>query len=148
MPEPAVSITRATAADIDRIESMLREAGLPIAGVRPIIEDFLVIRDGEKDRIVAAGVIEWHAGDGLIRSVVVDPERQGQGLGQALVSALMASTPADLYLLTESATGFFRGLGFESIERDAAPAALRQSEEFRCLCGESAAFMRRSVVAS
>lgn len=146
MTEPAVHITRADATDIDRIESMLQEAGLPIAGVRPIIEDFLVIREGGE--VVAAGVIEWHDGDGLIRSVVVDPEHQGQGLGRALVGALMASTPADLYLLTETATGYFRGLGFESIERNAAPAALRQSEEFRCLCGESAAFMRRSVVAS
>ncbi|MGA0255955.1 MAG: GNAT family N-acetyltransferase [Rhodothermales bacterium] len=142
-------VENARRTDLERIEALLNAAGLPTAGVAAIIEDFRVVRD-EAGRVVAAGVIEWHAEegrepDGLIRSVVVDPSRRSQGTGTHLIEHLKASTEKDLYLLTESATGFFRGLGFESIDRALAPPALRASEEFRCLCGESAAFMRRLV---
>jgi len=134
----------ARANDLSDIESMLIKAGLPTEGVAPLIETFRVARH-EDGHVAAAAVIEWHGDDGLIRSVVVDESRRGQGLGRLLIEDLLSSTDADLYLLTESATDFFRHLGFESIERTLAPALLRQSEEFRCLCGESAAFMRRSV---
>lgn len=129
---------------------MLTEAGLPTEGVDPILEYFKVIRD-DGGRVIAAGVIEWHQGgdsagrDGLLRSVVVDDAWRGKGLGGQLIRSFMDTTMEDLYLLTESATDFFRHLGFESIDRSLAPDAVRQSEEFRCLCGESAAFMRRSV---
>jgi len=143
------SIERAAQADLERIEALLSQAGLPTAGVADIIEDFLVVRD-DLGQVLAAGVIEWHAEpgkrpDGLVRSVVVDPESRGQGLGQFLIETIKASTNRDLYLLTESATEYFLKQGFESIDRALAPPALRASEEFRCLCGESAAFMRRSV---
>jgi amino-acid N-acetyltransferase len=136
--------------DLSRIEAMLMAAGLPTEGVLPLIGTFQVIRDQEGE-VVAAAVIEWHAesameSNGLLRSVVVDPAQRGNGLGKTIVRAIMASTSRDLYLLTDSATDFFRRLGFESIDRSLAPPALRQSEEFRCLCGESAAFMRRSVI--
>ncbi len=135
--------------DLERIVAMLHEAGLPSQGVADIITDFRVVRN-DQGRVVAAGVIEWHAEpdnepDGLVRSVVVDPAFRGQGLGQQLIDALKASTNRDLYLLTESATDYFLKRGFKSIDRSLAPPALRASEEFRCLCGESAAFMRRSV---
>ena len=168
-------IEKAGRDDLARIESMLTAANLPTEGVAPLIESFFVIRD-KSGHVAAAAVIEWHEepargepargeptrgeptrgepargeptheSNGLLRSVVVDPEHRGQGLGKNIVRAVMDSTDRDLYLLTESATQFFRGLGFESIDRSLAPPALRQSEEFRCLCGESAAFMRRSVV--
>jgi amino-acid N-acetyltransferase len=144
-----ITVDRARNGDLARIESMLSQAGLPTAGVAVIIEDFSVVRDAQ-GHVVAAGVIEWHTEegrepDGLIRSVVVDPAFRGKGIGTRLIDHLTASTDRNLYLLTESATDFFRGLGFESIDRSTAPPALRASEEFRCLCGESAAFMRRSV---
>lgn len=153
-------IEKAGRDDLARIESMLTAANLPTEGVAPLIESFFVIRD-KSGHVAAAAVIEWHEepargeptrgeptheSNGLLRSVVVDPEHRGQGLGKNIVRAVMDSTDRDLYLLTESATQFFRRLGFESIDRSLAPPALRQSEEFRCLCGESAAFMRRSVV--
>lgn len=135
--------------DLARIVEMLHGAGLPSQGVSDIIADFHVVRD-EGGQVVAAGVIEWHTDpgrepNGLLRSVVVDPAHRGQGLGEQLLDSLKASTDRDLYLLTESATDYFRKRGFESIGRSLAPPALRASEEFRCLCGESAAFMRRSV---
>jgi len=133
----------ARAADLDRIVSLLSEADLPTAGVAEVLDSFLVIRD--RGLVVAAGVVERHGEDGLLRSIVVDPANQGLGLGKQIASALIASENRDLYLLTETAESFFTRLGFELIPRTEAPAALRASEEFRCLCPESASFMRRSV---
>ena len=133
----------AWAADLDRIVSLLSEADLPTVGVAEILDSFLVIRD--RGIVVAAGVVERHGDDGLLRSVVVEPGSQGLGLGKQIASALIASENRDLYLLTETAESFFSRLGFQLIPRNEAPPALRASEEFRCLCPESASFMRRSV---
>ncbi len=133
----------ARAADLDRIVTLLSEADLPTEGVAEILDSFLVIRD--HGIVVAAGVVEWHGDDGLLRSVVVDPASRGLGLGKQIASALIASENRDLYLLTETAESFFSRLGFQLIQRDEAPLALRASEEFRCLRPESASFMRRSV---
>lgn len=133
----------AGAADLDRIVTLLSKADLSTAGVAEILDSFLVIRD--HGTVVAAGVVERHGEDGLLRSIVVDPARRGMGLGKQIASALIASENRDLYLLTETAESFFTPLGFKLISRDEAPRALRASEEFRCLCPESASFMRRSV---
>lgn len=40
---------------------------------------------------------------------------------------------------------FFVRFGFARVSREEAPPELQASEEFRSLCPESAAFMRRSV---
>jgi amino-acid N-acetyltransferase len=112
-------------------------------GVAEILDSFLVIRD--RGIVVAAGVVERHGDDGLLRSVVVEPGSQGLGLGKQIASALIASENRDLYLLTETAESFFSRRGFQLIPRNEAPPALRASEEFRCLCPESASFMWRSV---
>ncbi|MDE2996784.1 MAG: GNAT family N-acetyltransferase [Bacteroidota bacterium] len=137
------SVEKAVASDLPRIESMLKEARLPINGVAPLIESFSVVR--EEGQIVAAGVIEPLQGVGLLRSVVVDPEWQGKGLGRVLVESLSLGASQDLYLLTESAPEFFARLGFEHVERSHAPETVRQSEEYCSICAESAALMRRSV---
>ena len=122
---------------------MLEQAKLPQSGVAQLIGEFLVAKKG--DQIVGAGAIEMHGSTGLLRSVVVDPDVRGQGVGQRIVNQLLASANEDVYLLTETAESFFVRLGFEPISREEAPADIRASEEFRCLCPESAAFMRRSV---
>ena len=79
----------AWAADLDRIVSLLSEADLPTVGVAEILDSFLVIRD--RGIVVAAGVVERHGDDGLLRSVVVEPGSQGLGLGKQIASALIAS---------------------------------------------------------
>ena len=134
--EPAV------ADDLPRIEALLRDAGLPVKGVAPLIEDFLVVRsDGQ---VVAAGVIEPLTEGGLLRSVVVDPALRGQGLGQAVVDALVHQSHGPLYLLTETAPDFFASRGFEHLSRAEAPEAVRHTQEYCSLCAESAALMWRS----
>ncbi len=129
--------------DLDRILFLLGQSDLPQSGVSQLITDFYVIR--EQGEVMAAGVVERHGANGLLRSLVVDSVCRGRGLGQKVVCALLEDEAADVYLLTETAEPFFVRFGFVRVSREEAPTELRASEEFRCLCPESAAFMRRLV---
>jgi amino-acid N-acetyltransferase len=48
--------------------------------------------------------------------------------------------------LTETAEGFFRGLGYHVIDRGYVIEELKQSAEFRSLCPASAVCMTKSLV--
>ena len=129
--------------DLVHVLKMLSEAGLPVSGVTELADHFLVVKEGAV--VVGAGGIEVRGSDGLVRSIVVHPAYRGKGVGQMLVKSLVSGTKRDLYLLTETAEQFFVRFGFELVSREEAPAKLRDSEEFRCLCPESASFMKRRV---
>jgi amino-acid N-acetyltransferase len=46
-----------------------------------------------------------------------------------------------LYLLTETAAGFFDRLGFDRIERTELPQTIRRSDQFTRVCPETAVAM-------
>ncbi len=99
--------------------------------------------------MVSAIGIERYETDGLLRSLVVAPSVRGQGLGEALVHEIEHHARAiglsSLYLLTTTADKFFDRLGYERIQRDAAPAAVKKSSEFSTLCPSSAVCMRKTL---
>jgi amino-acid N-acetyltransferase len=134
-------------ADLESCLTLLRAAGLPEEGVAEGFARFLKISDGA----IAVGFagLEVHGGHGLLRSVVVDETRRGEGLGVRLVEAASAQARAlglqDLYLLTTTARAFFLGHGFRDVPRDEAPETIRESWEFRSGCPASSAFMRRTL---
>ena len=70
-------------------------------------------------------------------SAVVGPPTHDDG-----TAAAQACGAHDLVLLTSTADGWFPRFGFERISRDAAPASLHASEEFRGACPASAVVMR------
>jgi amino-acid N-acetyltransferase len=47
--------------------------------------------------------------------------------------------------VTATAAAFFAGVGYERVERDAVPDAVRDSAEFSELCPSSAGVMRRQL---
>jgi N-acetylglutamate synthase-like GNAT family acetyltransferase len=131
----------------ETLRELLREAGLPTAGVGDGPGRFFLAVAG--DETVGGGGVEPYGEAALLRSVVVHPERRGVGVGTALVgrlSEVAAATGADeLWLLTETAESFFSGLGFERVPRGDAPPPVRQSEEFTEVCGERAVCMTRPL---
>jgi amino-acid N-acetyltransferase len=81
--------------------------------------------------------------------VAVAPEHRGTGLGIRLTKAaldLAASrrVPA-VYLLTETAGGFFPRFGFRPIPRSAVPAGVLGSVEFTSACPASALVMKLAL---
>lgn len=138
--------------DIDaEAETLLTAAALPIADLRDARETtFFGVRDA--GRLVAITGVEVHGDVGLLRSLAVDQDRRGGGLGHALVLYAEEWSRrrglSALYLMTTTAEAFFARLGYKTIPRSAAPERIAGSAQFAGLCPESSAFMRKFLVAS
>jgi amino-acid N-acetyltransferase len=50
-----------------------------------------------------------------------------------------------VYLLTTTAADYFRRRGYEPVDRDALPPAIRSTEEAARLCPASAACLRKKI---
>jgi amino-acid N-acetyltransferase len=107
---------------------------------------YFVVREDD-GRVVGVAGLEVHGGDGLLRSVAVDPAYRGQALGTRLVAAAMERAALlrlrDVYLLTTTAERWFARRGFEACPRESAPAGIAASWEFRTGCPATAVFMKR-----
>src|SRR6185503_3405463 len=107
----------------------------------------LVAREDEE--IVGTAALELYADGALLRSVAVEPMRQGKQLGHQLTDAALrlASTHGanTVFLLTTTAERFFPKFGFEQITRDQVPQSVRQSVEFQSACAASAIVMRKQL---
>lgn len=139
-------VTPAAASDLPAIVDLLAANGLPTADVQAgSAPAFWVARhDG---RVIGVIGLERFGKVGLLRSLAVSPEHRRTGLGVALSRALethaMRSGMTSLVLLTETAAEFFERLHYRVIARGDAPAAVRESTEFRTLCPDSAVCMIR-----
>jgi len=134
-------------ADLPSVLGLLERSGLPIAGIAQHLETTVVVRDGT--RLVGCAAIEPYGTAGLLRSVAVDPDRRGQGLGTTLTDAALALARRrgirTLYLLTETAVPFFSRFGFAVVPRTAVDPAVQQSVEFTIACPASAVVMVREL---
>lgn len=85
----------------------------------------------------------------LVRSVVVPENARGNGTGTAISNALLehakASGAKRAWLLTNSASGFFEGLGFARVDRSDAPPAIVGTPQFSGVCPASAALLRKEL---
>jgi N-acetylglutamate synthase-like GNAT family acetyltransferase len=145
----STELRRAVAADHEAVCRLLREAELPLDGLSPTLEHFVVAEtDGA---VTAAAGLELYGADALLRSVVVAAGRRGSGLGKRLVEATRGSARdlgvRDVYLLTDTADQFFARHGFTVIERAQVPAGIRSSAEFASVCPDSAIVMRDTLLA-
>jgi amino-acid N-acetyltransferase len=140
-------IESATDGDLPEIHSLLERVDLPLAGVDDHVRTMLVAR--EDGHVVGTAALELYADGALLRSVAVEPRRQGRRLGHELTEAalrLAGTHGADaVFLLTTTADGFFPKFGFERIARDDVPANVRASVEFRSVCPASAIVMRKHL---
>ncbi len=136
-------IRPATPADLPRVERLLTESSLPLAGVSEALKDFVVAEAGG-DLVGVAG-LEICRDDALLRSVAVSPGWRSRGLGRQLVTRAIAEAESRglraLYLLTTTAEHYFPSFGFKHISRDDVPDAVRATEEFTTACPASAAVM-------
>jgi amino-acid N-acetyltransferase len=136
-------ITKAKVYDLPKIFGLLRDNGLAFDGVAKDLRNFLVIKEGRE--IIGCAGFEIHGGVGLLRSVAVKKERQGQGLGGILIKRLLDTVRKRgikrIYLLTDSAHQFFSKYGFERIERNTVDPIIQQTEGFTHCCPCSSTIM-------
>ena len=132
------------------ILGLLAGNGLPTGDIGTAdIRWFVSEDDGALSGVVG---IETFGGDALLRSLAVKPELRRGGIGAALVDHAEQRCRdlglRELVLLTQTAEAFFAKRGYTRIERNAAPAAVKASAEFRSLCPASAVCMVKPIAAA
>ena len=135
-----ISIDHLSETDRPEVYRLLQSHKLPLAGFDDGHVAALVARDGAA--VVGSAAIEVYGRNGLLRSVAVAESRRGQAIGHELTRAAIDLARRQrldaLYLLTETAAGFFPKFGFVPVDRAHIPAEVRQSVEFTTACPASA----------
>lgn len=142
----------ANAGDRVAVVRLLADAGLPGDGVAEILatrpDDFVVAEDpAAPGALLAVAGLEICGRHALLRSVAVRPEWRARGLGREIVMRAIREGEARglraMYLLTTTAEHWFPRFGFTAVAREAVPAAIRETVEFRSACPASAVAMER-----
>ena len=143
--EDTLTIADAMPAERAEVLALLQASGLMTEGVPADLAGFVTAREG--GALVGVAGVESHGESALLRSVAVSPGHRGAGIGKRLVDAALgralAAGARDVVLLTDDAHGWFERFGFERIPREAAPAGVKQSDQFQHACPESATVMCR-----
>jgi amino-acid N-acetyltransferase len=121
----AFTIRPAIETDQPVIRRMIREAGInPMSLNWP---NFIVAEEG--GRTVGVAQVKRHRdGSRELASVAVVPERQGEGIGSALVRELVARHGHDVLHLTclPARQGYYERFGFRRLERSEYPPYFRR----------------------
>lgn len=135
---------RAQASDVSVIEALLADAGLPIQDISKKLDSLWVAT--QVDLLVGVGGLEVYQPDGLIRSIATTERFRGKGFGKRITEHLLDQARSEkietVFLLTLTAAGFFRKLGFERVPREEVPDAIQRTTEFSELCPRSAVCMK------
>lgn len=138
-----IVLRNATASDLQGASSLLEASGLPLDGVAEAFGHFVVAEEG--GRLAGVAGLEIHGRDGVLRSVAVDPEFRGRGVGARLSERVITTAREAglrrVYLLTTTAETYFPRLGFRPIPREDASPEVQGSVEFREACPQSAVAM-------
>ena len=143
----SVIIRNAKAEELSKVLQLIERAELPDAGVQDHLSTFLVAED--EDGLLGTAGLEVYERVGLLRSVAVDTDIRGKGLGARLVESILElAREKDLeavYLLTTTADKYFPKFGFETIRREEIDPRLNSSEELRGACPQTAICMKLSL---
>jgi amino-acid N-acetyltransferase len=134
--------------DLDLLLALLSENGLPAAGFEAHLSTALVARANE--HLAGCAALEIYGRAALLRSVAVARGYRGLGLGQQLTRAALqlarAKGVSQVYLLTETAAGFFPKFGFNPVSRAEVLPAVKESVEFTLACPQSALVMALNLI--
>lgn len=116
-----ITLRQARPNDVAALAAMIDGASLPPMFIEEFLDGFVVAE--RAGRIVGCGGVEMYGECAVIRSVVVEPEAQGHGLGRRVAEALMeqarAAGATDLYLFTADAWAFWKRRGFVDVPFEA-----------------------------
>ena len=103
----------------------------------------LVAYRNDQGNLIGSAGLELYSESALLRSVALEKNYQGRGLGKEIVQDVLQRAKGKsirrIYLLTETARDFFLAVGFRDISRDQVPPLVRSSSEFSSVCPVSAA---------
>lgn len=134
--------------DDEGLRATLVQAGLPIADLAQAGRRMFAYDDLAGNRLGYGG-LEIHGREALLRSIVVAPAARDRGVGTSVLALLLRRAfdvgARRAWLLTTTAAAYFERKGFESVERETAPAAILSSREAMELCPSSAMIFTRPI---
>lgn len=129
--------------DLIKILELLETYELPSSDCKDHINNFVVAYDNRK--IVGVGGFENCGSLGLLRSFAVRPSDKNQGIAEQIFNLVKAKALGSginqFYLLTTTASQYFKRLGFTTCNRDDVPNAIKATKQFDGLCPSSAVVM-------
>ncbi len=142
MSAPPPEIRRALERDLDAIQGLLSQCGLPSGDLSSEgLEGFFVAM-AERDLVGVAG-IEMAGRFALLRSAAICPGFRSAGLGRRLLAACEALALERgiraLYLIAndDAAAQYFARCGYCLIDRQRVPVPLTHLAEFTHLCPQT-----------
>lgn len=112
------------------------------------LQFFGVRRAGKLAAIIG---LESYGSVALLRSLAVLPDYRSLGLARRLVSFIESQAAEQgietLYLLTTTASNFFKTLNYQDVERSVTPLVIQQTAQFRGLCPASASLLTKRLTA-
>jgi amino-acid N-acetyltransferase len=138
-----VIIREAIKDDLKVIKSLLDSVSLPSVDIEKHLSNFFVLQN--EGQIIGTIGMELYGDTALLRSLAVEKDFQNRGYGKKLYHALISKAKKldviNIYLLTETAIGFFSKEGFQQIRRELVPPAIKKTYEYSALCPEGAVCM-------
>jgi amino-acid N-acetyltransferase len=130
------------------VKRLLTEVDLPTSDLTPgHLEHFFGCGHGDTEGVIG---LELFGATALLRSLAVAAPFRGRGVGKQLVAhaeRYARERGVDmLYLLTTTAEAFFRRLGYERIDRETVPDAIKATREYAAICPASSAVMTKRLV--
>ena len=125
---------------------LLENCGLPTEDLNPGHQLF-VIEEGNK--VIGTITVEYDYTHALLRSLAVAEEYRNKHLGKKLVEFIEdyvhQQGVGTIYLLTNTASKFFSGRGYKTIDRSAVPDFIRKTTEYSFICSTSAVVMKKEL---
>jgi N-acetylglutamate synthase-like GNAT family acetyltransferase len=145
--ESVISYATAREEDVEAIVELLKTNNMPVSDLGTGQRMFLVaLSDGKTVGCVA---VEIYGAAGLLRSLAVNSDFRGKGIGQKLVTEAEAWSRENglksLHLLTTTATGFFPRIGWNITERALVPGDIALSCEFASICPSTSVYMFKTI---
>ena len=137
----------ATEADWPEIEALLRASCLSSEERHDHITQYMIARD--KSGLLGCAGIERYETTCVLRSLAVAQRARSAGLGELLISAIVADVRQQgietIVLQTKTASGYFARLGFAPISLSDIPSSVRPSHEFDRSANEIGTLMQTSL---
>jgi amino-acid N-acetyltransferase len=142
-----ITIQPAAPSDYQAVCELLSKHKLPTEDINKELSHFFIVR--QHGSLVGVIGMEQYGEYGLLRSMATDPAFRNNGIASTLIVALFNYGKSrglkEIYLLTETAENYFAKKGFQNINREQAPAAIKQSAEFSHLCPSTAVVMKKEI---
>ena len=133
--------------DLSRIHEFLEEVSVPHYDIDKHISNFFLAE--EDTELIGICGIEIMNNTALLRSLAVKAAARNNGIGKLLLNKVKNYAKLNnikkLFLLTTTASKFFKNTGFTGINREQVPPEIKNTKEFRNMCPSSAICMAQKI---